>query len=305
MSASAGARAAVGGDGPRRRHARLSAAARRVGPYEIGDEIGRGAASRVFAARHLASAEWVAFKEFRSRPGTAHEHERFLAEARILGSMDHPHVVSVRDVIEDHDTWALVMELVSGGSLRHHIRSGLGLAQAGRVLEDVLCGLGQLARHHVAHLDIKPDNLLVTSSGRVKIADFGVAQELPPGRERVAVLLGGTPQYLAPEQAAGAPLGTWTDLYAVGILAFELLVGRPPYADTLDPVEVMDRHLHDRVPRVCDLVPGMSTAMADWIGRMVAKTPSDRPESAGVAWQDLETLLTEGLGCSWRLAAGL
>jgi serine/threonine protein kinase len=281
------------------------AGGRRVGPYELRDEIGRGAASRVFAARHLRSAESVAFKEFRSRPGSPPERRRFRTEARILGSIDHPHVVTARDVIEDDNIWALVMELISRGSLRQHIRSGLGLAQTGRVLEDLLSGLGQLESQHVVHLDIKPDNLLVTSSGRIKITDFGVAQEVGPGRERQAELIGGTPQYLAPEQAAGAPLGAWTDLYAVGILAFELLVGRPPFADTHDLVDIMDRHLHDRIPRVCDVLPGMSTAMADWIDRLVSKTPSDRPQSAEDAWDELDKLLTECLGSSWRLAAGL
>ena len=229
---------------------------------------------------------------------------RFLAEARILGSIDHPHVVTARDVIEDDNIWALVMGLISRGSLRQHIRSGLGLAQTGRVLEDLLSGLGQLESQHVVHLDIKPDNLLVTSSGRIKITDFGVAQEVGPGRSAKPAHRRDT-SVPAPEQAAGAPLGAWTDLYAVGILAFELLVGRPPFADTHDLVDIMDRHLHDRIPRVCDVLPGMSTAMADWIGRLVSKTPSDRPQSPRTPGTSWNKLLTECLGSSWRLAAGL
>jgi serine/threonine protein kinase len=221
-----------------------------------------------------------------------------------LGSIDHPHVVSVHDLVEDACTHAIVMELVSRGSLRPCIRSGLGLAQTGRVLQDVLSGLAQLECQRIVHLDLKPDNLLVTSSGGVKIADFGVAQELGSVRDDEVQLLGGTPQYLAPEQAAGTPLGTWTDLYAVGILAFELLVGRPPFAETQDPVDVMDRHLHDRVPKVCDLLPGISLEMTEWIDRLVAKNPSDRPRSAVEAWDGLARLLTEDVGTSWRLVSG-
>ncbi len=280
-------------------------APRRVGPYEIRDEIGRGAASRVFEARHVHSAHSVAFKEFRSGSGEAHNRQRFLAEARILGSITHPHVVSLHDLIHDEHLLALVMEFVGGGSLRRHIRSGLGLAQVGSVMEDVLSGLRQLESQGLAHLDIKPDNLLVTSGGRIKIADFGVARELGSGHERDAEIMGGTPQYMAPEQAIGAPLGAWTDLYAVGILAFELLLGHPPFANTRDPVDVMDRHIHDPVPSVGELLPGMATTMADWINRLVAKSPSDRPKSAEEAWDGLDKLLTDCLGSSWRLAGGI
>ena len=277
---------------------------RRVGAYEIGEEVGRGAASRVFAARRFDSPHPLAFKELRRRPGDTRSSQQFLTEARILGSIDHPHVITMHDVIDDGVNRALVLDLVARGSLRRHIRAGLGLAQVGCVLEDVLSGLAHLEGQRIVHLDIKPDNLLVTSSGAITIADFGVAQEVGPGREAHPQLVGGTPQYLAPEQAVGAPMGAWTDLYAVGILTFEMLVGRPPFADTRDPVEIVARHLHCRVPPVCELLPGMSTTIADWIDRLVAKSPSDRPASALEAWDELARLLTGCLGASWRLAGG-
>lgn len=286
------------------RQARLTPA-RQVGQYRIGKEIGRGAASRVFAAHHTSSVATVALKEFRSSPADADERQAFLTEARILGSVRHPRVVELHDLVDDGHAMALVTELVDRGSLRRHIGPGLGLAQAGAVLGDVLSGLSGLASRRIAHLDVKPDNLLVTSSGRIKVADFGVAQELLPHAEMSVRPRGGTPQYMAPEVATGAPLGPWTDLYAAGILAFELLVGHPPFADVRDPVDIVACHLSHAVPNVCELVPGTPSKVADWIARLVAKTPTDRPASALAAWDDLDRLLTGCLGTSWRLGSQL
>ena len=289
-----------------------TAAARRVGPYEIGAEIGRGSTARVFAAQHLGMARQVAFKELRLRAaGDTDAVQRFLTEARITASISHPHVVPAHDYVEqDGGGAALVLEHAPHGSLRQHIRRGLGLAQAGSILEDVLSGLGRLESQRVVHLDIKPDNLLVTAQGRIKIADFGTARWLETEEreghdDRDDMHVAGTPHYLAPEQARCGRLGPWTDLYAVGILAFEMLAGWAPFADTLDPVDVVARQLHDPVPRVCDLIPGMSPQVADWIAWLTAKAPADRPTAALEAWDGLDRVLTDELGPSWQLAGGL
>ena len=285
-----------------------TSAARRVGSYEIGAEIGRGATSRVFAAQHVGMARRVAFKELSLRAdGDTSPGERFLTEARITASISHPNVVPAHDYVEHDGGAALVLEQAARGSLRHHIRQGLGLAQAGGVLEDVLAGLAQLESQEIVHLDLKPDNLLVTAAGRIKIADFGTARSCAPAEldAHDDEFVIGTPHYLAPEQARCGRVGPWTDLYGVGTLAFEMLVGRAPYAGTTDPVEVVHRQLHDPVPRVCDLVPGMSPDVADWIGWLVAKAPADRPRSAAEAWDALGHVLADLLGPSWRLAAGL
>lgn len=288
---------------------------RRVGPYEVGSEVGRGATSRVFAARHLGMARPVAFKQLRVGSDDPAAADRFLAEARLTASMDHPHVVFAHDYLEDESGAALVLEYAVRGSVRQHVRGGLGLAQAGGVLEDVLAGLAHLESRGIVHVDIKPDNLLVTASGRTVIADLGTARRCGPPRHAEAQndpehdpweeLVVGTPAYLAPELATGGRVGPWTDLYAVGSVAFALLVGRAPFAGSPDPVETVRRQLHDPVPRVSDLVPGMSPLVADWIEWLVAKDPSDRPPGAAEAWEGLERVLLAVLGPSWRLAAGL
>ena len=286
-----------------------TAEARRVGPYEIGAEIGRGATSRVFVAQHVGMGRRVAFKELHVRADNRAAGARFLAEARITASISHPHVVPAHDYVEQDGGTALVLEHAPHGSLRRHIRHGLGLGQAGGVLEDVLSGLAQLETQRIRHLDIKPDNLLVTANGRIKIADFGSAQSDGPDRvdppDDDDVFVVGTPHYLAPERARCGRVGPSTDLYAVGMLTFEMLVGRAPFAGTRDPVDVVRQQLHDPVPRVCDLVPGMSLRVEDWIDWLVAKAPSDRPAAAAEAWEVLDRVLTDVLGPSWRHAAGL
>lgn len=284
---------------------------RRLGPYEIGAEIGRGATSQVFAGRHVGTGLEVAVKEL--LPGSTHPsvRARFLAEARLTASVSHRNVVYVHDFLQHDDGSALVLEHAKRGTLRQHVRGGLGLAQVGGVLEDVLAGLAALERRRILHLDVKPDNLLVTARGRTVIADFGAARTFDPvahpadGTKDGTEDIVGTPAYLAPERVTRGRVGPWTDLYAVGTLAYVLLVGRAPFADSPDPVDVVRRQIHEPVPRVCDVVPGVSPLVADWIDWLVAKSPADRPHGAAEAWGGLEHVLTAVLGTSWRLAAGV
>lgn len=287
-----------------------SVEARRVGPYAIGREIGRGTTSIVSAARHLRLGRGAAFKELHVRTGSpVLGAAMFREEARILGSLDHANVVAVHDLVDQDGVLAIVMERASGGTLRSCIQRGLREDQAGGVLADVLAGLTHLGGRGVVHLDIKPSNLLISHDGVVKIADFGIAQALRAQDGRPAVNTvqspAGTPHYLAPEQVLTGRVGPWTDVYAAGITAFELLVGRSPFADTTDPVEVVERQIHERVPPVCDLVPGVSHEMSEWVSWLVSKAPADRPQNAAEAWYALDRLLSDRRGLRWRDGAAL
>ena len=171
----------------------------------------------------------------------------------------------------------------------------------------MLAGLAAAEEHGIVHRDLKPENLLVTAEGRVKIADFGIAKatkDAADGREpHPAGTTVGTPNYIAPEQAMGQVVGPWTDLYSVGVIAFELFVGRTPFGDTPDPMGVLLRQVNEAIPPVTLLVPGVDPGLADWVDWLVSKDPSERPQSAAEAWDALEERLIEVAGPRWRREA--
>ena len=222
--------------------------------------------------------------------------QRFVQEARLAARLDHPNIVTLFDFFEDDAVPYIAMEYVAGGSLRPLV-GALTLPQVFGVAEGMLAALRHAERHGIAHRDLKPENVLLTDQGGVKIADFGIARAYNAltGRLTSTGMAVGTPAYMAPEQAQDLPLGPQTDLYAVGVIVYELLAGRPPFeADT--PVAVLYSHVH-RPP------PPLTTAPAvvrGWVERLLAKSPGDRPQSAGEAWNALEEIAVAELGPYWR-----
>jgi hypothetical protein len=195
------------------------------------------------------------------------------------------------------------MEFVDGGTLRPHIGE-LSLAQTAGVLESVLAGLVHAERHGVVHRDLKPENLMVTSDGRVKIADFGIAKAtgaLQTGSFQTETgTTFGTPAYIAPEQAMGEAVGPWTDLYSLGVITFEMLVGRTPFYDSDTPMSIVLRHINEPIPPVSELRPDLDPEVSDWVERLLVKDPSRRTHSAAEAWDEFEDLAIDVLGARWR-----
>jgi serine/threonine protein kinase len=283
--------------------------ARTVGRYEIQSELGRGGMATVFLARQTDLDRKVALKELSSfRQSDPAFVQRFLRESRLAGSLSHPNIVTVLDYFEDDGTPYIAMEYVGGGSLRPHI-GRMSLTQVAGVLEGMLSALDHAEAHHVVHRDLKPENVMVTSDGRVKIADFGIAKATnSAGVGSVLTATGmtvGTPNYMAPEQARGKDVGPWTDLYSVGVMAFELFVGRVPFADTEEPVAVLMRQVSDPIPAVSSVNPDVDPAISDWIGRLLVKDPDDRIRSAAVAWDQFEEIVLGLVGPRWRRSAPL
>ncbi|MFL5842474.1 MAG: serine/threonine-protein kinase, partial [Thermoleophilaceae bacterium] len=284
-----------------------------VGGYEILGQLGEGGMATVYLARQTDLDRLVALKELRelssSDPSFA---QRFLREARMAASLTHPNIVTVHDYFQFEGTPFIAMEYIENGSLRPHI-GHMSLAQVGGVMEGMLAGLGYAGERGIVHRDVKPENVMVSSDGRVKIADFGIA------KARYAFQTGGaltaegtalgTPNYMAPEQALAEEVGTWTDLYAVGIMAFEFFVGRPPFADTPQPLVVIMRQVQDPLPPVTAFDPRIDPRIASWIAWLTAKEHVDRPQTAAEAWDGFEEILIAMLGPRWQresrlLAAG-
>jgi hypothetical protein len=158
------------------------------------------------------------------------------------------------------------------------------------------------------HRDLKPENVMVTADGRVKIADFGIAKALAEDgttsfRTATGVAIG-TPVYMSPEQAMAQQVGPWTDLYATGVIAYELLSGTQPFGSG-EPMAILLAHCSQEPPPLDERAPDVPAPIAAWVHRLLAKAPDDRPESAHAAWEELEEHLLEAIGPRWRRDARL
>jgi len=282
---------------------------RTVGRYEIEELLGRGGMASVHLARQPALGREVALKELHSiHVADAALAHRFLHESRVAGGLNHPSIVSVIEYFEHEGVPFIAMEYLERGSLRPLV-GRLTLAQVAGVLESVLGGLAEAAARGIVHRDLKPENVLLTADGHAKVADFGIAKaigQVTATAYRTATgQIIGTPAYMAPEQATGGEITPQADLYATGLIAYELLAGRHPYAGVDAPMALMLCHANDE-PRPLgrvreDLPPGIVA----WVHAMLARDPADRPASASAAWDWLEGVVAEELGARWRRAAAL
>ncbi|GAA5161996.1 Stk1 family PASTA domain-containing Ser/Thr kinase [Ornithinimicrobium tianjinense] len=263
--------------------------------YRVDDELARGGMATVFRARDLRLDRPVALKVMRgdlARDDTFVR--RFVHEARAAARLQHPHIVSVYDQGEDEGTVFLAMELVDGRTLRDVIRDGAPLSTraALRLLVPVAEALAAAHAVGMVHRDVKPENVLLgygpSSRSTVKVADFGLARVEGAGHATTE-LLWATVAYLAPEQVEHGTSDPRTDVYAVGLLLFELLTGRKAFPGA-DPVRVAYEHVHGGVPHVRDLVPSVPAAVERLILRASASDPGDRPEDGTALLAELRQL---------------
>ena len=280
-----------------------------VGRYEILREVGRGGMAMVYLARQTDLDRFVALKELAAfHASDAAFAQRFLRESRVAGSLSHPNIVTVHDYFEHDGTPYIAMEYVERGSLRPFV-GRMSLAQIGGVLEGLLAGLALAEQHGIVHRDLKPENLMVTSDGRVKIADFGIAKatrQMQTGAFLTATgTTVGTPTYMAPEQAMAQDVGPFTDLYSVGCMAFEMFTGNVPFHDSDAPMAILLRHVNEDIASVKSIDPSIDQGVSDWVEQLLVKDPKARTQSANEAWDEFEELIIGLLGPRWRRAARL
>jgi serine/threonine protein kinase len=264
----------------------------------------------VYLARQADLNRHVALKELRApvRDGDAEFTARFLHEARTAGSLGHPNIVTVHEYFEHQRSPFIAMEYLERGSLRPMV-NGLTLAQVAGALEGLLAGLDHAARQGVVHRDLKPENLMITDSGGLKISDFGIAKAVVEagtrGFQTATGMTVGTPAYMAPEQALGRSVDHRTDLYSVGVIAYELVLGKLPFEQNDTPMALLIRHVHDPIPPPREVDPNIDPRLAHWIETLLAKSPDDRPATAVAAWELLEETVADILGPFWRREARL
>ncbi|MDQ3469192.1 MAG: serine/threonine protein kinase, partial [Actinomycetota bacterium] len=223
-----------------------------AGRYALGEPLGTGGMARVVAARDLRLDRPVAVKLLAADVVDPLGRERFVREARSSAGFSHPNAVAVYDAGDADGSLFLVMELVDGPSLATALADGpLPLGRAVSVADDVLAALGAAHAAGIVHRDVKPGNILLGRDGRAKLADFGIAKRLDDlsGDLTLTGQFVGTPRYLAPEQVVGEPVTAATDLYAVGVVLFEMVSGRPPF-DAGTPLATAIAHRDAPIPDV-------------------------------------------------------
>ncbi|MEU4511011.1 protein kinase [Nonomuraea wenchangensis] len=250
--------------------------------YTLLEEIGGGGMGTVWRARERDTGEVVAVKLLRD--GLAGDPDlvlRFVQERNVMRALRHPSIVTVRDFVVEGDRLALVMDLVEGGDLRDLLRrrGTLPAGEAARLLAQVAAALAAAHAAGVAHRDVKPGNVLIEAgTGLARLTDFGVARIVHgPGLTQTSSIIG-TPAYLAPEVAGGDAATPAVDVYALGLILYELLAGRPPFVGE-HPMALLRQHASSMPRRL----PGMPDVLWQVIAACVAKEPGARPEAAAVA----------------------
>lgn len=281
----------------------LEAVAAALPAYELEAELGSGAWGRVYGGTHRQLARPVAVKQLPpALAGDQEVRQRFVQEARLLASIEHPHIVPVYDFVDADGMCLLVMERLSGGTVwDRFVERGMDAGHACAVTLATAAALEQAHRRGVLHRDVKPENLMYSSDDVVKVTDFGIATVLG-GDETVATSTGevaGTPAYMAPEQAAGGPLGPPTDVYATGTLLYELLSGTLPFPDEGDAMALLDRKTSDDPVSLRDAAPGVPGAVADVVMQALARDPAERPQSADAFACALAAAAGDAYGTAW------
>lgn len=261
---------------------------RRLGPYRIEHRAGRGGMGEVYRAWDERLERPVAVKRLWPEADPGHR-QRLLAEARALAAVDHPAVVRIHDVVSREGTDWLVMEWLEGETLARRLRQGpLAVSEAVALGERIAQGLAAIHRRGIVHRDLKAGNVLVTPAGEVKILDLGLAARLPRGGRAVPAegRAVGTPGSLSPEQALGRPVDTRSDLFALGVLLYQALTGRSPFAAASDD-ESLRRLLTEPPAPVAELRPEVPAGLSEVVDRLLEKDPARRPDDAAVVATEL------------------
>jgi hypothetical protein len=251
--------------------------------YEIGRELGRGAFGIVYEGHHRHLDRRVAIKQLpRALAADPTSLARFLTEAKTAAALQHSHIVPVYDFTEKDGLCLLVMEHLGGGSLTDQVgRAPFGTATACRVVVDIADALHYAHLRGVLHRDVKPDNIIFSEDGVPKLGDFGIAKLVEqPDRLTMTGTVVGTPAYLAPEVAMGDDATPASDVYALGVVLYELLAHQLPFPARATTAALLLQRVSEDPTPIGEVTPGVDPALAEVVMRSIARDPAQRYPTA-------------------------
>jgi tRNA A-37 threonylcarbamoyl transferase component Bud32 len=261
--------------------------------YRLEARIGSGGMSTVYRAQDTVLERPVAIKLMnREVAADSAQLERFKREARAVAQLSHPHIVTVIDYGEDENRPYIVLEYVGGETLKQRIRrcGRLPVAEAVAYAVEIARALGSAHAHHIVHRDVKPQNVLIDEEGTAKVTDFGIARTLDEEGLTAEGRVLGTTDYVSPEQALGHRVTGQSDLYSLGIVLWEMLVGETPFSGG-NQVAVAMQHVRDPVPDVQTRRPEISASLAAVVDRATTKELDRRYRTVADFVSDLEDAL--------------
>ncbi len=272
----------------------------KIGPYRIEGLLGAGGMGEVYRATDARLSRSVAIKFLSTHLADESARRRFQQEAKAAGSLNHPHIVTVLDVGEIGDRQFLVSEYMDGGTLRTWCQAKKpAWRQSVNLMIGVADGLAAAHEAGILHRDIKPDNILVSSNGYAKLADFGLAKllERSDGTDMTQTIAAatksgvivGTIAYMSPEQAAGRPVDARSDVFSFGIVLFEMLTGRRPF-ESKNTLELLQQIIHQPARPLGDIQPDLPVTLRLLVDKALEKDPADRYQSMRDLAVDLKRL---------------
>jgi eukaryotic-like serine/threonine-protein kinase len=252
------------------------------GRYRVESRIARGGMATVYLARDIKLGRAIALKVMHANLAQDDEFvRRFIGEAKSAAALSHPNVVAVYDQGTDRQYVFLAMEYVPGRTLRDLLteQGRLGPRQALSIMQPMLAALGAAHRAGLVHRDVKPENVLLTDDGQVKVADFGLARAESASKQTKTGMIIGTVGYMAPEQVLSGHADSRSDVYAAGIMLFELLTGYQPH-QAESPLAVAYKHVNEVVPLPSSILPGIPPQLDALVATATSHDPSRRPADA-------------------------
>jgi serine/threonine protein kinase len=251
-----------------------------IGQYTIIQEIGRGGMATVYSATQRSMGRTVAVKvlppHFLHDPGFL---ERFEREVEVISQLEHPHILPIYDYGEDEGVPFIAMRYLGGGSMAQMVRRGVvEVADLVKPFTQIADALDYAHQQGIVHRDLKPGNIMLDEYGNAYLTDFGIARVM--GSDLTGSAIVGTPAYMSPEQANGMPIDARTDIYALGIVLFELITGREPF-QAVTPLSLLLKHINEPVPPLSQFRENVPDAIERVIEKATAKNPDDRYSSVG------------------------